>query len=63
MSIEPMFYGVMDASEATSLGRTKIYELMDSGQLPSVKVGARRLIPREALEQFAARLIAEQVAS
>ena len=30
-----MFYGVMDASEATRLGRTKIYELMDSGELPS----------------------------
>ena len=63
LSIQPMLYGVKDAATATSLGRTKIYELMDSGELPSVKVGTRRLIPREALEEFAARLVANQVAS
>lgn len=43
---------VMEAAESLSLGRTTIYELLRSGQLRSVKVGARRFIPRAALEEF-----------
>ena len=37
------------ASEFTGLGRTRLYELIGSGRLRSVRVGNRRLIPRRAL--------------
>jgi excisionase family DNA binding protein len=44
--------GVMDlwaAAEFTGLGRSKLYELMDAGQLPFVRIGRTRRIPRRAL--------------
>jgi excisionase family DNA binding protein len=33
-----------EACEATSLGRTKLYELIAAGQLATISVGRRRLV-------------------
>lgn len=33
-----------EACEALGIGRTKTYELVMSGELPSIKIGSRRLI-------------------
>ena len=52
---------VAETCHLTSLGRSSLYSLILSGALPSVKCGKRRLIPREALDEFIARLRAEQV--
>ena len=38
-----------DACDFTGLGRTILYDLMGRGDLPYVKVGSRRLIPRRSL--------------
>ena len=35
---------VDEACEATSLGRTKLYELIGAGQLATITVGRRRLV-------------------
>lgn len=35
---------VDEACEATGLGRTKLYELIGSGQVATVTVGSRRLV-------------------
>lgn len=35
-----------------TLGRTRVYELIQSGELPSLRVGAARRVPAAALEQF-----------
>lgn len=40
----------------TCLGRSKVYALIDSGELGSVKVGKRRLIPEAALLAFVDQL-------
>jgi excisionase family DNA binding protein len=48
---------VTEASRFTSLGRTFLYGLMDSGRLKFIKLGKRRLIPRAELR----RLLAESV--
>ncbi len=48
---------VDEAAELLSIGRTSTYQLMRSGQLRSVKVGARRLIPWAALEEFVTELL------
>ena len=45
-SPEKLAYTVAEASYAISIGRTKIYELMKTGELATVKVAGRRLIPR-----------------
>jgi len=46
-----------EAAAALAIGRTKVYELMGSGQLRSVRVGACRRIPEVALREFVARLL------
>lgn len=43
---------VDEAARLLSLGRSSIYLLLGSGQLRSVKVGGRRLIPRAALDEL-----------
>lgn len=45
-----------EAFDRISIGRTKGYELLDSGALESVYVGRRRLVVVESLEAFVARL-------
>ncbi|SEP02792.1 helix-turn-helix domain-containing protein [Trujillonella endophytica] len=46
-----------DASQALGgLGRTKVYELISSGELRTVKIGRRRFVPASAVEEYVARL-------
>lgn len=52
-------YDPVEAGELLSVSRTKIYELMASGQLPYVKVGRVRRITHDAMVAFLSRL-AEQ---
>ena len=49
-SHERRAFRLKDAVAAYGIGRSTIYRLMADGKLPSVKVGGRRLIPRDALE-------------
>jgi len=46
---------VREASEFLHLSRSKIYELMDSGELCFAKLGRSRRIPRRAVVELAAR--------
>ena len=41
------------------IGRTKFYELISSGELPSFKVGSRRLIRIKEIEEWMIRLEAQ----
>jgi excisionase family DNA binding protein len=45
-----------EAAAALGIGRSKVYELMQTGQLQSVHIGACRRIPREALTTFLEQL-------
>ena len=52
--------GLMTVSEAAaflSLSRATLYTLMDRGELPFVKLGRSRRIPRRAVIQLAARAL------
>lgn len=42
------------ACEWLGLSRAKVYQLMDRGELPYVKIGRARRIPKRALVEFAA---------
>jgi excisionase family DNA binding protein len=55
--MEKFAYSVDEVIEVTTIGRSKLYELMASGELESVQVGRRRLIPAEALRRFMDRLV------
>jgi excisionase family DNA binding protein len=49
-----------DAALLLGLGRTKVYQLMRSGALRSVKIGGLRRIPATALAEFVAELEARE---
>ncbi len=49
-----------DAGAALGVGRTTIFELIASGELRSVRIGRRRLIPAAELHRYAERLIETQ---
>jgi len=42
---------IREACQLSSLGRTKLYELMSSNVIPAYKVGRRRLVLRDELQQ------------
>ena len=48
---------VRDAVAFSGLSRTALYELIQSGELASVRIGKRRLIPKRALVQLLARCL------
>jgi excisionase family DNA binding protein len=48
-----------DAARVLGVGRTKVYELMRTGALRSVRLDGSRRIPATALAEFVARLEAE----
>lgn len=56
VSIPPVLYRVDEATEALRISRSVIYELIRSGQLRTVKVGRRRLVPVQALDEYVASL-------
>ncbi len=48
-STDKLAYTIAEATAASGLGRSTLYELMAVGKLAYVKVGSRRLIPVDAL--------------
>ncbi len=58
--MEPKLLRIPDAAAVLGIGRSKLYELLADGTLPMVKIGRRALVPTHAVEEFAARLEAEQ---
>jgi len=45
----------VEAAEVIGISRTKIYELLARGELPSVRIGASVRVPVEALRAWIAR--------
>lgn len=43
---------VEEAAELLGIGRNSAYAAVDRGELPSVRIGRRLLIPRAALERM-----------
>lgn len=59
----PLLHAPESAAERLQCGRTKVYELMNSGELESVKVGRLRRIPEAALVAYVERLRTEAKAA
>jgi excisionase family DNA binding protein len=45
----PLTYTVEEVAELLQIGRNHCYEACASGQIPSIRIGRRLLIPRVAL--------------
>lgn len=54
-TIEPLLVRVEEAARILSLSRSTIYEMMDAGELPSIRRGTARRIPVAALREWVAR--------
>lgn len=52
MGITPISVTVSEACKISGLGKTKIYELCNSGALKSSIIAGRRLIRFDSLDQF-----------
>ena len=52
MSVDRLAYTVKEAAESVGVGETQMRELLLRGEIPSKKVGRRRLVPRWALEEW-----------
>jgi excisionase family DNA binding protein len=59
MSTDILMCTVEEASRMLGVSRTLAYRLIKDGQLRSIKIGRRRLVPMTSLESF----IAEQINS
>ncbi len=55
---EPHLYEVREVAETLRISRSKVYLLMNDGDLPSVRIGSRRLVRRGDLEAFITGLVA-----
>lgn len=60
MQDTPLLLTPERAADRLEVGRTKIYELMASGDIESVKVGRLRRVPAAALQEYVERLRGEQ---
>ena len=46
-----------EAAEAIGIGRSKVYELLASGELPSIRVGSSIRVPADGLREWVARQV------
>jgi excisionase family DNA binding protein len=49
-----LIYSVIEMAELLGIGRSKAYELVRSGTIPSLRLGRRIIIPKLALSRFLA---------
>lgn len=54
ISIEPLAYSISEACRVSSLGRTRLYQLIGEGRLEVRKIGKRTLIPAASLRALIA---------
>ena len=54
----PQLLSVDDTCATLGIGRSLVYQLIAAGELDSVHVGRRRLVPARAVDDYVARLCA-----
>lgn len=50
--MEKTLLSVAEASQRLSIGKTKLYEILNAGQIKAVRIDKRTLIPVSALDDF-----------
>jgi excisionase family DNA binding protein len=56
----PLLLTVDEAAKELRVGRTKMFALLDRGEVESIKVGGSRRVPYASLVAYVKRLTAEQ---
>lgn len=49
ITLEPLAYSISEACRVSSLGRTRLYQLIAEGRLEARKIGKRTLVPAASL--------------
>jgi excisionase family DNA binding protein len=57
---QPLLLDIREACAALRISRAKFYQELAAGRIESVSIGARRLVPSDALEDYVQRLRTEQ---
>jgi excisionase family DNA binding protein len=57
--MKPLTVRVRDACRLTGIGRSKLYELIATGEIEIIKVGAITLVPVSSLMSFLGRRAAK----
>jgi excisionase family DNA binding protein len=52
---EPLLLGIRQAAPIAGVGRDAMYRLVAEGRVRSVRLGRKRLVPRQELEAWIAR--------
>ncbi len=50
--MDSLTYNVREAAQALGIGRSAAYELVRTGQLASIHIGSRLIIPKRAVREF-----------
>ena len=58
--MDKILLSINEAAGRVSLGRTKLYQLIARGEIPTVRIGRAVRIPTHALEEWASRQMTEQ---
>lgn len=53
---ERLLYSLEDAAKKLSVGKRKVEDLVAADEIETVKIGRRRLVPSEALDDYVERL-------
>jgi excisionase family DNA binding protein len=63
MTTDKALLTVPEAAHRLSIGKTKLYELIDAGEIPAIRIGVAVRIPAGAIDAWVARQTAEQAPS
>lgn len=55
--IVPAFFRVQEAAKYLSLSRSKVYQMCNEGILPTARMGGNVRVPRQAVEEYAAKAL------
>jgi excisionase family DNA binding protein len=55
LRLRPITVRIREACRITGIGRSKLYELIQAGEIETIKVGAVTLLPVAGIEAFLAR--------
>jgi excisionase family DNA binding protein len=58
--METLLLTPSEVAEALALSKTKIYELLSEGTIPSLRIGGSIRVPRETLREWISRRVNEQ---
>ena len=60
---EPLLLRVEEAARLLCIGRTRVYDLINSGELKSVKIFGSRRVPRASIDRYVTTLMQESEAA